>query len=172
TVMVEFSAIAYSPRLALWLLRDRTLFHALGVFSATFLYALSTLAWVDREGSGTVPLFSNIVVLILLVASMLLFSMLVQRLNDLQITNVLQMIVVSNELTFAPDPKFPIRVLRDIALQEFPPGHNDRTTGVQAIDQIEHLLGRLGQCDLDGGNVRDPNGVLGVVVPMSPWEDY
>src|SRR5439155_18484210 len=92
TVMVQFSAIAYSPRLALWLLRDRTLFHALGVFSATFLYALSTLAWVDREGSGTVPLSSNIVVLILLVASMLLFSMLVQRLNDLQITNVLQMI--------------------------------------------------------------------------------
>jgi uncharacterized membrane protein len=91
-VMVQFSAIAYSPRLALWLLRDRTLFHALGVFAATFLYALSTLAWVDREGSGTVPLFSNILVLILLVASMLLFSMLVQRLNDLQITNVLQMV--------------------------------------------------------------------------------
>jgi uncharacterized membrane protein len=92
TVMVQFSAIAYSPRLALWLLRDRTLFHALGVFAATFLYALSTLAWVDREGSGTVPLFSNILVLVLLIASMFLFSLLVQRLNDLQITNVLQMI--------------------------------------------------------------------------------
>src|ERR1700704_2335906 len=92
TVMVQFSAIAYSPRLALWLLRDRTLFHALGVFAATFLYALSTLAWVDREGSGTVPLFSNMLVLILLIASMFLFSMLVQRLNDLQITHVLQMI--------------------------------------------------------------------------------
>jgi uncharacterized membrane protein len=92
TVMVQFSAIAYSPRLALWFLRDRTLFHALGVFAATFLYALSTLAWVDREGSGTVPLFSNMLVLILLIASMFLFSLLVQRLNDLQITHVLQMI--------------------------------------------------------------------------------
>ncbi len=92
TVMMQFSAIAYSPRLALWLLRDRTLFHALGVFAATFLYALSTLAWIDREGSGTVPLFSNMLVLILLIASMFLFSLLMQRLSDLQITNVLQMI--------------------------------------------------------------------------------
>jgi hypothetical protein len=82
-VMVQFSAIAYSPRLALWLLHDRTLFHALGVFSTTFIYALSTLAWVDREGSGTVPLFSNMLVLVLLIASMFLFSLLVQRLNDL-----------------------------------------------------------------------------------------
>ena len=92
TVMVQFSAIAYSPRLALWLLRDRTLFHALGVFAATFLYALSTLAWIDRDGSGTVPLVSNILVFVLLIASMLLFSFLVQRLSDLQITNVLRMI--------------------------------------------------------------------------------
>ena len=34
-VMVQFSAIAYSPRLVLWFARDRTLFHSLGVFAAT-----------------------------------------------------------------------------------------------------------------------------------------
>jgi hypothetical protein len=31
-VMVQFSAIAYSPRLVLWFARDRTLFHALARF--------------------------------------------------------------------------------------------------------------------------------------------
>ena len=55
-VMVQFSAIAYSPRLVLWYARDPILFHALGVFSATFIYALFTLAWVDREGAGRTPL--------------------------------------------------------------------------------------------------------------------
>ena len=43
-VMVQFSAIAYSPRLVLWFARDRMLFHALGAFSATFVFALATLA--------------------------------------------------------------------------------------------------------------------------------
>ena len=57
-VMVQFSAIAYSPRLVLWFARDRMLFHALGAFTATFVYALFTLAWVDRGGSAKVPLFS------------------------------------------------------------------------------------------------------------------
>ena len=38
--------------------RDPMLFHSLGVFIATFLYSLGALAWVDRERSGIVPLFS------------------------------------------------------------------------------------------------------------------
>ena len=91
-VMVQFSAIAYSPRLALWYARDRTLFHALGCFIATFVYSLITLAWVDRAGSGSVPFFSSVVVAVMLVVSMLLFARLVQRLGDLQITNVLHLI--------------------------------------------------------------------------------
>jgi uncharacterized membrane protein len=76
-VMVQFSAIAYSPRLVLWFARDHLLFHSLGAFAATFLYALFTLAWVDRGGSGTVPLLSALMVAILLIVSMLLFAMLV-----------------------------------------------------------------------------------------------
>ena len=39
-----------------------------------------------------VPLFSTLLVAILLISSMLLFSRLVQRLTDLQITSVLQLI--------------------------------------------------------------------------------
>src|ERR1700731_659519 len=61
-VMVQFSAIAYSPRLVLWFARDPSLFHSLGVFVATFLYSLAELAWVDRGGSGKVPMVSALVV--------------------------------------------------------------------------------------------------------------
>ena len=55
-VMVQFSATAYSPRLVLWIARDPVVSHAIGVFTATFLYALVALAWVDRSGSGRVSL--------------------------------------------------------------------------------------------------------------------
>ena len=51
-VMVQFSAIAYSPRLVAWFGRDPVLFHALGLFTATFFYAIVTLAWVDRGGTA------------------------------------------------------------------------------------------------------------------------
>src|SRR5580704_12377546 len=84
-VMVQFSAIAYSPRLVLWFARDRVLFHSLVVFTAPLIYALFTLAWVDRGASGTVPLLSSILVAIMLIVSMLLFSRLVQRLSDLSV---------------------------------------------------------------------------------------
>ena len=32
-VMVQFSSTAYSPRLVLWIARDPTMWHAMGVFS-------------------------------------------------------------------------------------------------------------------------------------------
>src|SRR5262245_59395388 len=69
-VMVQFSAIAYSPRLVALFARDRTLYHSLGVFSATFIYAFFTLAFVDRDGSGRVPPLSVWAVGILLIVSM------------------------------------------------------------------------------------------------------
>src|SRR5579871_2583388 len=83
-VMVQFSSIAYSPRLVLWFARDRMLFHSLGAFSATFIFALATLAWVDRGGDGRVPPLSAGVVGVLIVVSMVMFSRLMQRLSDLQ----------------------------------------------------------------------------------------
>src|SRR6188508_2553498 len=43
-VMLQFSATAYSPRLVLWLARDPVIAHALGTFTATFLYAVAALA--------------------------------------------------------------------------------------------------------------------------------
>ena len=275
-VMVQFSAIAYSPRLVLYFARNPSLFHSLGVFVATFVYSLCELAWVDRGGSAKVPLWSSLVVVALVILSMLLFARLIQRLNDLQITSVLKtigdrgravirdmfqrldeasaegasgqtsveasslgpatqtvayageprviaelniprlvaaaraadaVIVMSHavgdtvldgavlltvhgagasiaeqdlmravrlapERTFEQDPKYSLRLLVDIAIKALSPAINDPTTAVQAIDQIEDLLRRLGRRDLDAGYARDRNGRLRLVHPMPTWEDY
>ena len=89
-VMVQFSSAAYSPRLVTFVARDPLLFHATGVFTATFLYALAALAWVDRNGSGNVPSLSAYIVMALLIASMAVFVGLVHRLARLHIHNVLR----------------------------------------------------------------------------------
>jgi uncharacterized membrane protein len=276
-VMVQFSAIAYSPRLVLWFARDHALFHSLGIFAATFLYALFSLAWIDRGASGAVPLLSTLLVGGMLVASMLLFSRLVQRLTDLQITSVLRLIGdkgrkvihdtfrpvddtapgqeskrtraeailrlgppiqtlkysgdpravakldiatlvrqaqraqgtivvccavgdtlledtillqvhgasgplsagelmraihLERERTFEQDPKYPIRLLVDVAIKALSPAINDPTTAVQTIDQIEDLLRRLAACELDDGYVMDGTGTLRLAFPMPSWADY
>jgi uncharacterized membrane protein len=276
-VMVQFGAIAYSPRLVLLFARDPKLFHSLGVFIATFTYSLSVLIYVDRNGSGVVPLISGFVVAGLLLLSMLLFASLVKGLSDLQITNVLHRIgdkgreiiretfqrldakannqseggpgtgdhpepgpvvqtlthvaaprtiakididdlvrqgqragavivmacgvgdtLVENtvllqvhgakaalpeselmravhlafERTSEQDPKYPIRLLVDVAIKALSPAINDPTTAVQAIDQIDDLLRRLGGHDLDAGYAHDADGVLRLIFPMPTWEDY
>jgi uncharacterized membrane protein len=78
-VMVQFSATAYSPRLVLWIARDQVMSHSMGVFTATFLYALAALAWVDRSGSGRVPLAGMVFVIALLIVSVIMFIFLIQR---------------------------------------------------------------------------------------------
>jgi uncharacterized membrane protein len=274
-VVVQFSAAAYSPRVVVWLIRDRTLFHMLGVFIATFIYSLFTLAWIDRSGSGTVPMLSVLLVGVLVIASMLLFARLVERLNDLQINSVLCIIGdsgrdviktmfqplksrhenppgetpattapagsrmqklrysgpprtitrfdtdrlvrqaqqaqgfivmacavgdtlvegdtlldvhgavaqlaerdlvaaihLAKERTFEQDPKYPIRLLVDIAIRALSPAVNDPTTAVQTIDQIEDLLRRLGRSELDVGRCRDANGTLRLVYTVPTWDDY
>src|SRR5262249_5988744 len=84
-VMVQFSATAYSPRLVLWVSRDPLIAHALGVFSATFLYAIAALAWIDRAGSNVVPRASAYTVMGLLIASIGMFIGIIQRIALLQI---------------------------------------------------------------------------------------
>ncbi len=276
-VMTQFSAMAYSPRLGIWLSSDPVLFHSLGVFIATFCYAIATLAWVDRQGSGKVPLFSVILVILLLITSTMLFARLIQRLSTLQITRVLQYVgkrgrkVVQEtfpllnasreegtalwssaaegvedlpvrqtlrysgepkavtaldisglvrlatqadaiivmecavgdtlgdeslllrvhggrepiseanlrrtiglemERTFEQDPKYPIRVLVDVAIKALSPAIDDPTTAVQAIDQIEDLLKRLGRRELQAGYAGDEAGELRLIFPTPTWEDY
>jgi uncharacterized membrane protein len=88
-VMVQFSATAYSPRLVLWIARDPVMSHALGTFTATFLYAIAALAGVDRSASGKVPFVSTWVVVGLLVASVGMFISLIQRIGLLQVNRML-----------------------------------------------------------------------------------
>jgi uncharacterized membrane protein len=89
-VMVQFSATAYSPRLVLWFARDPMLAHAFGTFTATFLYAIAALAWVDRGPSaGHVPLISAMMVVTLLLASIAMFIGLINRVAGLQISRTL-----------------------------------------------------------------------------------
>jgi uncharacterized membrane protein len=270
-VVVQFSALAYSPRLVVMFANSPTLYHTLGIFFATFTYSLAALAWTDRGGSGEVPLFSTMLVNVLLIVSMLAFARLIRSLNDLQIQNVLQVIgargravirtmfshtvdnvsdepeppydlapvtqtlVYSGEprviarfdidalvhlaqsfdavvaiqcgvgetlmedtvvlrvhgaaqrlperdlmraihlataRTFEQDPKYPIRLLVDIAIKALSPAVNDPTTAVQALDQIEDLLRRLGRRQLGAGQARDATGALRLTFQVPTWEDY
>ena len=270
-IMLQFSAITYSPRFATRFARDPLLFHALGIFFATFTYALATTTWIDGEGSGRVPVLSWTIALVLLIASLLMFTLLVRRVGDLQISSTLRFIgdlgrsviediqaeaqprrpaspdaqaaetaapcqvvrldgtpryverfdvarlvrlaqaadariepgcavgdmvtggsivfrvfarqalpeaallrtlSLGDERTFEQDPKYPIRVLVDIAIKALSPAINDPTTAVQALDQIEDLLRRLARRPLDNGRVHDAEGVLRVLIPKPTWDDY
>ncbi len=79
-VMVQFSSTAYSPRLVGWLAGSAIIRHSLGVFTGAFLYALAALPWIDRGGSGKVPLVTTGVAILWLLASVVLFVMLIDRL--------------------------------------------------------------------------------------------
>jgi uncharacterized membrane protein len=270
---VQFSAAAYSPRLASILFERPHVFHALGIFFATFTYALAALNWSGRDGSDSAPLLSTIIVGILMVISMLAFAWLIHSIRDLQIQWVLdavgskgrsiveamppmdpesqesaaagvpplppdpslQVIVhdgrprvvaefdlralldlarsaqaiiclqcaVGDTLmegarlasvhgvagaipeaqlragirlgptrTFEQDPRYAIRLLVDVAIRALSPAINDPTTAVQALDQIEDLLRRLGTRSLTGGMVWDEAGMVRVVFPAPTWQDY
>ena len=79
---------------------------------------------------------------------------------------------MGQERTFEQDPKYAIRLLVDIAIKALSPAVNDPTTAVQALDQIEDLLLRLGLRRLEVGAVRDASGTLRLVVPVPSWEDF
>lgn len=271
-VMLQFSAVTYSPRFANRFARDPVIFHALGMFFATFTYALAAAAWVDRDGAGRVLPFSSMAAVGLLFLSMVAFGLLMRRLGDLQITSTLRFIgdrgrsVIRQRIalgkarqgghppavmpepmpvtqvlrhdgppryvqrydippllsfaartdtqiriacavgdmvmdgsvmlrvlggtgalpeealrravrlgadrTFEQDPKYPIRLLVDIAIKALSPAINDPTTAVQALDQIEDLLRRLARQDLDDGRLADASGTLRIFFPTPNWEDY
>jgi uncharacterized membrane protein len=74
--------------------------------------------------------------------------------------------------SFEQDPKYAIRLLVDIAIRALSPAVNDPTTAVQALDQIEDLLRRLGRRQLDAGHARDSHGTIRVTFPVPTWQDY
>ena len=78
---------------------------------------------------------------------------------------LLRAVHLSRERTFEQDPKYPIRLLVDIAIKALSPAINDPTTAVQTIDQLEDLLRRLGSAELDAGDLADAEGVLRTRLP-------
>ena len=60
----------------------------------------------------------------------------------------------------------------DIAIRALSPAINDPTTAVQALDQIEDPLLRIGSRRLEIGVVRDREGALRVVISHPTWEDF
>jgi uncharacterized membrane protein len=62
--------------------------------------------------------------------------------------------------------------LVDIAIKALSPAINDPTTAVQALDQIQDHLLRLGRRRLEIGAMRDSQGILRLVVPHPTWEDF
>jgi uncharacterized membrane protein len=79
---------------------------------------------------------------------------------------------IGRERTFEQDPKYPMRLLVDVAIKALSPAINDPTTAVQTIDQLEDLLRRLGASELDTGFASDADGVLRLVFLTPTWEDY
>ena len=170
-VMIQFSSMAYSPRLALWIARDPFLKHALGVFTATFLYALVALSWVGRNGSLRVPFFSSWIVIVLLMGSVAMFVGLTQRLQLLQVNNILRFTgdqgraVIKTTYPLADSVSSrPISA----AFRELPPTqtlvHHGQPDVIQAVD-IEALV-KLAK---DSGGVIEMVAAVGdTVVELTP----
>lgn len=81
-------------------------------------------------------------------------------------------ITFGSERTFEQDPNYAIRLLVDIAIMALSPAVNDPTTAVQALDQIEDLLIRLGRRRLEIGAFRDSKGNLRLLMRFPAWEDF
>ena len=76
------------------------------------------------------------------------------------------------ERTFEQDPKYVLRLLVDIAIRALSPAVNDPTTAVQALDQIQDLLMRLGMRRLDVGEIRGDDGAVRLVSHNPTWDDF
>jgi uncharacterized membrane protein len=86
--------------------------------------------------------------------------------------SVMRAISLAEERTFEQDPKYPIRLLVDIAIKALSPAINDPTTAVQAIDQLEDILHRLGQHKLGDIQLSDSDGIVRLTYRIPSWEDF
>jgi uncharacterized membrane protein len=81
-------------------------------------------------------------------------------------------IKLGGERTFEQDPKYAIRLLVDIAIKALSPAINDPTTAVQALDQVEDLLIRLGRRRLEIGSFCDAAGTPRLLISFPTWDDF
>jgi uncharacterized membrane protein len=83
-----------------------------------------------------------------------------------------QSVAVGQERTLEQDPTFAFRIMVDIANKALSPAINDPTTAVLALDQIHHLLRKVGDRYLETGNARDAGDQLRLVYRTPDWEDF
>jgi uncharacterized membrane protein len=81
-------------------------------------------------------------------------------------------VAVGQERTHEQDPALAFRIIVDIAAKGLSPAINDPTTAVLAVDQIHHLLRRVGKRHLDEGVIRDDSGRVRLVYRTPDWEDF
>jgi uncharacterized membrane protein len=81
-------------------------------------------------------------------------------------------VALGSEQTLDKDPAFGVRILVEIAAKALSAATNDPTTGVLAVDQLQHLLYLLSQRQLDTAFVRDSSGNTRLVYPTPCWEDF
>ena len=79
--------------------------------------------------------------------------------------------LLGNERTMEQDPKLALRLLVDVAIKALSPAVNDPTTAVQALDQIEDFLRRIGRRTLDLGRLLGVRGFTRVTYPAPTWDD-
>jgi len=79
---------------------------------------------------------------------------------------------LGQERTVEQDPTLAFRIIVDIASKALSPAINDPTTAVLALDQIHHLLGKVGSRHLDEGVRRDEQGKARLVYRTPDWEDF
>jgi uncharacterized membrane protein len=76
------------------------------------------------------------------------------------------------ERTIEQDSTFAFRIIVDIAIKALSKAINDPTTAVLAIDQLQRLLGVVGNRRLQDERISDESGQLRVVVHMPDWDDF
>jgi uncharacterized membrane protein len=91
-IMLQFGSSAYSPHLVAMLSRNKTLTHAGGVFTGTFLYALMALREVGTLPGGHTPALTVWVAFLWLLGSVVLLMRLIRVFAGLAITEVLEML--------------------------------------------------------------------------------
>jgi uncharacterized membrane protein len=83
-----------------------------------------------------------------------------------------QMVAIGRSRTLEQDPAFAFRIMVDIASRALSPAVNDPTTAVLALDQIQCLLGYVGEKQLNVGREFDTQGKLRLIYRMPQWEDF
>lgn len=119
-LVIQYGSSQFSPRFVAWFRRDPTLKFALSGFSATFVFALVSTAEIGRGNAAFVPSRTLIAALILLVQSIAMFLLLIDRTsNGLRVAYGLQN--VNSEARRAFDAAYPATAPASTGEQETAP---------------------------------------------------